>query len=127
MGAWGHELWEDDLSCDIQNEWNDLLDEGCSPRKATKIILESWLEEFQDYEDEEDALADLSILYISLAALQVRHRVLQSKIKKKAMEYLEKGGDLHLWKEGEKQDYEDRKKVLDEFKVKLSAVKPRLF
>jgi hypothetical protein len=127
MGAWGTELWEDDLSCDIQDEWNDLLDEGNSPKKATKIILDSWLDEFQDYDDEGDALADISILYISLAALQMRHRALQSNIKKKALEYLEKGADLHLWEDGDVKDLKDRKKVLDDFKIKLLAVKPKLF
>ncbi|MDN3019498.1 hypothetical protein PH210_25370 [Paenibacillus sp. BSR1-1] len=54
MGAWGSSLWEDDLSCDIQDEWNELMDEGVSPRKATKIILKSWQEEFSDYDDEEE-------------------------------------------------------------------------
>ncbi|WP_257958506.1 hypothetical protein [Bacillus sp. V3-13] len=41
MGAWGTGLWEDDLSCDIQDEWNELMDDGASPRKATTIILET--------------------------------------------------------------------------------------
>jgi len=25
MGAWGTGIWEDDLSCDVQDEWNELL------------------------------------------------------------------------------------------------------
>ncbi|NBI30212.1 MarR family transcriptional regulator [Chengkuizengella marina] len=126
MGAWGTELWEDDLSCDIQDEWNELIDEGNSPKKATKIILDSWLDEFQDDDNEEDVLADLSILYISLAALQMRQKALQNKIKKKALEYLEKGADLHLWEDGNEKDLKDRKKVLYEFKMKLIAFKPKL-
>ncbi|MDM5326928.1 MarR family transcriptional regulator [Neobacillus sp. CF12] len=90
MGAWGTGLWEDDLSCDIQDEWNELMDEGVSPRKTTKIILKSWQEEFSDYDDEEDKLADESILFISLAGLQMRHRALTSSVKKKAIQLIKK-------------------------------------
>jgi hypothetical protein len=35
MGAWGTGLWEDDLSCDIQDEWNELMDEGVDHRDGS--------------------------------------------------------------------------------------------
>ncbi|WP_223593759.1 MarR family transcriptional regulator [Neobacillus bataviensis] len=127
MGAWGSGLWEDDLSCDIQDEWNELMDEGVSPRKATKIILKSWQEEFSDYDDEEDKQADESILFISLAGLQMRHRVLTASVKKKAIQLIEKGADLALWEEGDDESYQERKKVLEEFKIKLKNTKSSLF
>lgn len=127
MGAWGTDLWEDDLSCDIQDEWNELLDEGISPRKATKVILKSWMEEFSEYDDEEDRLADESILFIAIAALQMRHRALNHYVKKMAIKLIDKGADLSLWEEGDAEDYQDRKKVLEEFKRKLINTKARLF
>lgn len=127
MGAWGTGLWEDDLSCDIQDEWNELMDEGVSPRKATKIILKSWQEEFSDYDDEEDKQADESILLISLAGLQIRHRALTASVKKKAIKLIEKGADLALWEEGDDESYQERKKVLKDFKSKLKNTKSSLF
>lgn len=127
MGAWGTDLWEDDFSCDIQDEWNELLDEGISPRKATKVILKSWMEEFSEYDDEEVRLADESILFIALAALQMRHRALNSYVKKRAIQLIDKGADLSLWEEGDDEDYQDRKKVLEKFKSKLICTKARLF
>jgi hypothetical protein len=127
MGAWGTGLWDDDLSCDIQDEWNDLLDDGMTPRKATKIILNSWLEELEDYEDDMERQPDESILYISLAALQMRHKALTVGIKKKALELIEKGADLELWEDGEKEDYEERKKFLIEFKERLEQTRARFF
>ena len=127
MGAWGSGLWEDDLSCDIQDEWNELMDEGVSPRKATKIILKSWQEEFSDYDDEEDKQADESILFISLAGLQMRHRVLTASVKKKAIQLIEKGADLDLWEEVDDESYQERTKVLEEFKNKLKNTKSSLF
>ena len=127
MGAWGTGLWDDDLSCDIQDEWNDLLDDGMTPRKATKIILNSWLEELEDYEDDMERQPDESILYISLAALQMRHKALTVGIKKKARELIEKGADLELWEDGEKEDYEERKKFLIEFKERLEQTRARFF
>ncbi len=127
MGAWGTDLWEDDFSCDIQDEWNELLDEGISPRKATKVILKSWMEEFSEYDDEEVRLADESILFIALAALQMRYRALNSYVKKRAIQLIDKGADLSLWEEGDDEDYQDRKKVLEKFKSKLICTKARLF
>jgi Fe-S-cluster formation regulator IscX/YfhJ len=127
MGAWGTGLWEDDLACDIQDEWNELLDEGMSPRKAAKIILKSWLEELEDYDDDMERQPDESILYISLAALQMRHRALTIGIKKKAIELIDKGADLELWEDSDIQDYEERKKFLIEFKEKLEQTRARFF
>jgi hypothetical protein len=127
MGAWGTGLWEDDLSCDIQDEWNELMDEGVSPRKATKIILKSWQEEFSDYDDEEDKQADESILFISLAGLQMRHKALTASVKKKALQLIEKGADLALWEDVDDEDYEERKKVLEKFRDKLKNTKASLF
>ncbi|MEH7441206.1 MarR family transcriptional regulator [Bacillus sp. JJ1122] len=127
MGAWGTGLWEDDLACDIQDEWNDLLDEGMSPRKAAKIILKSWLEELEDYDDDLERQPDESILYISLAALQMRHRSLTVGIKKKTIELIDKGADLELWEDSDIQDYDERKKFLVEFKEKLEQTRARFF
>lgn len=126
MGAWGTGLWEDDLSCDIQDEWNDLMDEGVGPRKATKVILSSWLEEIADYEDEDGSQPDRALLYISLAALQMRHDALTREIKRKALELINKGADLSLWEEADQDDLEERKKVLEEFKTKLEKSKVKL-
>ncbi|MEH7439335.1 MarR family transcriptional regulator [Neobacillus drentensis] len=127
MGAWGTGLWEDDLSCDIQDEWNELMDEGISPRKATKIILKSWQEEFSDYDDEEVKQTDESILFISLAGLQMRHKALTASVKKKALQLIEKGADLALWEEGDDESYQERKKVLEKFRDKLKNTKSSLF
>lgn len=127
MGAWGTGLWEDDLACDIQDEWNDLLDEGNSPRKASKIILKSWLDELEDYEDDMERQPDESILYISLAALQMRHKALTIAIKKKAIEMIDKGADLELWEDGEQESYEERKKFLLNFKENLEQTRARFF
>ncbi len=127
MGAWGTGLFEDDLACDIQDEWNELLDEGISPRKASKLILKSWQEEFSDYDDEEGKQADESILYISLAGLQMRHRALTASVKKKAIELIEKGADISLWEDGDDESYLERKKILEEFKNKLLNTRSSLF
>jgi hypothetical protein len=103
------------------------MDEGISPRKATKIILKSWQEEFSDYDDEEDKQADESILFISLAGLQMRHKSLTASVKKKALQLIEKGADLSLWEDVDDENYEERKKVLEKFRDKLKNTKSSLF
>ncbi|WP_257958505.1 hypothetical protein [Bacillus sp. V3-13] len=56
----------------------------------------------------------------------MRHRALSPSVKKKAIQLIEKGADLTLWQEGDDADYQERKKILEEFKNKLNSTRPSL-
>ena len=46
--------------------------------------------------------------------------LLQEEVRVKTIELIDRGADLELWVEdGEDEDFEERKKVLNEFKAKL--------
>ncbi|MFC7371448.1 MarR family transcriptional regulator [Fictibacillus iocasae] len=123
MGTWGTDLWEDDFSCDIQEDWNHFIDEGMTPEKATAVILEEWLVELDDYDDDEERQPYEALLYIAVAALQLENEALQSKVKNKALQLIDAGGDLSLWEDGDSTDYEKRKQVLARFKRQLEDAK----
>ncbi|MED4730771.1 DUF4259 domain-containing protein [Aneurinibacillus migulanus] len=118
MGAWGTGIFEDDRTCDVQDDFNELLDRGQSVEEATALLLGGYLAEVEEFEDEERQ-AEESLVYIALAALQLRHRTLQESIRERTLALLNQGGDLSYWEEAKKKDYEQRKAVLEELKRKL--------
>jgi EAL domain-containing protein (putative c-di-GMP-specific phosphodiesterase class I) len=115
VGAWGTGIFDDDTTCDVRDDFIDFLEEGNSAEEATRIILEEYLDEFTI----EDDLEVMSLVYVGLAAIQIEKNCLQETIRKTAIELVNRGADLELWEEADEQDYEERKKVLQELKQKL--------
>lgn len=115
MGAWGTGLFDDDTTCDVRDSFIDYLEEGNTPEEATRLILEEYLDEF----DQEDDLEVLSLVYIGLSAIQMKKKCLQEQVRKTTIDLIERGADLELWEDAEPKDYEKRKKILSEFKEKL--------
>lgn len=120
MGAWGTGIFDDDTTCDVRDEFNELLEEGLSIEQATKAILDSYQEEFDDDED----LEVMSLVYIGLAGAQLEQHSLLDEVRVKTINLIERGADLELWEEGSVEDFEVRKRVLNEFKQKLINFKP---
>jgi hypothetical protein len=123
LGTWGTDLWEDDFSCDVQEDWNHFMDEGMAPEKATQLILNEWLVELDDYEEDEERQPYEALLYIAVAALQLENEALQSTVKNKALQLIDAGADLSLWEDGDADDYAKRKEVLANFRSQLEKAK----
>ncbi|MDQ0115605.1 DUF4259 domain-containing protein [Paenibacillus harenae] len=115
MGAWGTGIFDDDTTCDVRDQYNDLLEEGLSAEEASRSILENYHDEFEDEED----LDVMSLVYIGLAGAQLEKNQLQKEIRLKTIELIEKGADIELWEDSEEEDLVERKRVLCEFKQKL--------
>ncbi|GAB6563995.1 MarR family transcriptional regulator [Bacillus mobilis] len=115
MGAWGTGLFDDDTTCDVKEQFIEYIEDGSSAGEATKLILEEYVDEF----DIEEDLEVMSLVYIGLAAIQLEKGYLQEKVRSNAIALIERGADLELWEEADVEDYEERKKVLDEFKQQL--------
>lgn len=118
MGAWGTGIFEDDTTCDVRGDFIDYLEEGKSVELATQLIVE----EYSDKYSIDDDLEVMSLVYIGLSAIQLDKKCLQEQVRKNAIELIDRGADLELWEEDE-DDYEERKRVLSEFKQKLLNVK----
>jgi hypothetical protein len=118
VGAWDTGIFDDDTTCDVRDDFIAYLKEGKSSEEATNLILEEYLEEFDVDED----LEVLSLVYIALAAIQIEKDCLQEQIRKRTVELIDKGADLELWEEADEKNFENRKKVLSEFKQKLLNV-----
>ncbi|GAB6419396.1 hypothetical protein bcgnr5390_51720 [Bacillus luti] len=115
MGAWGTGLFDDDTTCDVKDQFIEYIDEGNSVEEATKFVLEEYVDEFDIGEE----LEVMSLVYIGLAAIQLEKGCLQEEVRSNAIALIDRGADLELWEEAGKEEYDERKKVLDEFKQKL--------
>lgn len=115
MGAWGTGIYDDDLTCDVRDDFIGYLEEGKTAEQATKIIVDEYLDEYSF----EDDLEVISLVYIGLAAIQVEKKCLQEDVRKMAVELIECSADLEAWGEADEKDYEERKAVLGELKHNL--------
>nr|WP_240544601.1 DUF4259 domain-containing protein [Exiguobacterium algae] len=92
MGAWGTGMFEDDTTCDVRDDFIDYLKEGQSAEVATEIILEEYGEAFDEIED----LAEASLVWMGLAAIQLKKRCLQEKVRHQTIALIDRGADLEL-------------------------------
>ncbi|MFX3623228.1 MAG: DUF4259 domain-containing protein [Ectobacillus sp.] len=116
MGAWGTGIFDNDTTCDVRDDFYELLEEGLSVEEATEEVLDRHLEDC----DEEEELEVVSWVYTGLAAAQLEKGLLQEEVRVKAIELIDRGADLELWAEnGEDEDFQERKTVLNELKAKL--------
>jgi hypothetical protein len=110
MGAWETGIFDDDLALDVKEEFTEALREGLSVQEATEQILESYEDAL---EDEEEA----GVIYFALAELQMKKRKLQSEIKQRALDLIERDQDVERWKDTE--EFNKRKSVLEDLKNRL--------
>ena len=114
MGAWGYKLYQDDVTCDVKEEYIGYLKKGMTSEEAMNEDIDSW--EAYDYED-----YDTPLVWLALADTQWKFGRLTNEVKETAIKLMPK--NLELWKENEKL-YSKRKKVLEELEVKLNSQQP---
>lgn len=113
MGTWGCGLFEDDLSLDIQSEFEEYVEEGLSVEDATVSILEN----YEDVIEEDES--ETAVIYLALASLQLDNKCLEDSIRQKALEIISSGAGLDLWEEAGEIALIERKKVLEELRLRL--------
>lgn len=116
MGVWGVNLYQDDVACDVKDEYINWLRVGYSNVDATNTIIENNMDFI---EDEEDG----PIFWFALADTQWRYGRLFDEIKEVALEYINSEVDLKRWEDDPK-DYRKRKKVLEDLATKLKSPQP---
>ena len=62
MGAWGVKIDQDDVACDVKEEYVEALRKGISNEEITEKLIE----EYTSYEDEEEE----AIFWIALSDTQ---------------------------------------------------------
>ena len=92
MDAWDPGLFDDDdLAADVRGDWEAALASGASPARATRRLVEDWLDEVAG----STALA--AAFWIALAALQLRQGALEADVRDRAVRAIVRGEDLDRW------------------------------
>lgn len=76
MGAWGAGLYQDDVTCDIKDDYLDRLKIGYPNEEATEEVIEY----NEDYIDDSD---DGPLFWFALADIQWKYGRLLPQVKKK--------------------------------------------
>src|SRR4051812_28049419 len=92
MGAWGTDIFEDDVASDVRSTFEDELEGGGSVAHATAVVLREWSEAF---EDENDG----PIVWLALAALQLDRGQLQGRVRNEALAVIDAGNNQRRWDE----------------------------
>ncbi len=113
MGAWGTGLYQDDTTCDVKEEYLNLLKIGTEPKEAMEEMIINWEDCIEDVEEG-------PLFWFALAETQWRYGLLDEKVKEIALQYIEEGIDLERWEEDQKL-YTKRKAELEKLKEKLGS------
>ncbi len=118
MGIWGFGLYQNDTALDIKDQFKEMYNAG---KQSVERITEKLIEDFEDImgiTDEEP------LFWYALADTQWNFGVLLPSVKERALYWLEKDDCvLNIQTIGIK-TREQRKKVLDDLRVKLLSPQP---
>jgi hypothetical protein len=107
MGVWGTSIFSADISADAKDDYLDALKAGRTDQEA-----EDYATREADILDEEEYCA----FWTALAMIQWQYGRLSHKVKEKAIQAIDNGGDCALFEKSEKTK---RQKVLQECKETL--------
>ncbi len=113
MGAWGVKIYQDDVACDVKEEYVEALKKGISNEEITEKLIAEYV---GDIDDE-------PIFWFALADIQWNYGRLLDNVKEQSLKHIANGANLERWEENPKL-YEKRKKVLEELKEKLNTSQP---
>lgn len=116
MGAWGVNLYQDDVTVDIKEEYKYKLHMGKTNEEAMQEIIEESSDFIEDIEDG-------PLFWFALADTQWNLGRLDEHVRNEALRYIKLGTDLERWKDDNKL-YEKRKKVLEKLREKLLSPQP---
>ena len=112
MGTWGPGIFSNDTAADVRDEFRELIEDGVEPATATAQILQNFAHRLDDPDGG-------PAFWTGLAAAQARLGRLQASVKDRALEVIEKGGDLHMSEDGRERF--QRQRALEKLRVELLA------
>lgn len=117
MGTWGFELYQNDTSLDVKDEFEELYRTGNTVRDITDKLTEDYKSIMGDMDEE-------PLFWLALADTQWNLGVLLPDVKEKALYWIDKGSDLLNCRTIDMSTTAKRRKILDELKTKLLSPQP---
>lgn len=117
MGAWGTGLYSDDTTCDVRDDFKAQLESGASPAAAEKAILDACGDVISEHQV-------ACLVYFALADTEWRFGCLSKRIKKRALDLLDAGGDVSYWEGSSPESVRARTKALATLRSRLMKPPP---
>jgi hypothetical protein len=117
MGTWGAKLYQDDVAQDVRDQFKDLLRRGKTAEEITNNLVSEYAHSINDQDDG-------PVFWFALADTQWELGRLLPEVKKQAVAWLDKGGDLAKWQVENPKLAVVREKALDELRRKLNTPQP---
>lgn len=117
MGAWGPDIFSDDLAADVREEYIELIGDGMTSKEATVALIQRYKLEANDLD------SGGTVFWLSLAKTESDYGRLLDFVKEKALEIINSGADLKEL-EASPGTIEERKRVLEDLKRQLLSPQP---
>lgn len=117
MGMWGFELYQNDTSLDVKDEFEELYRTGNTVRDITDKLMEDYKSIMGDVDEE-------PLFWLALADTQWNLGVLLPDVKEKALYWIDKDRDLLNCRTIDMPATAKRRKILDKLKTKLLSPQP---
>lgn len=119
MGIWGFQLYQNDTSQDVKNEFEALFNDGKTAQEITSKLIKDYKSIMGDLDEE-------PMFWFALADTQWNLGVLLPIVKEKALHWIDKGCGVCHYKAMEKSIYTEWRKTLGNLKDKLLSPQPSM-
>lgn len=119
MGTWGPNLYQNDTSLDVKDEFEKLYNEGKNVQEITDILTEEYKSLFGDIKEE-------PLFWLALADTQWEFGVLLPVVKEKALYWIDESANMLNFKSINTSAKENRIKNLNGLRVKLLSTQPKV-
>jgi hypothetical protein len=117
MAAWGTALYSDDTTCDVRDDYVNLLRRGLSGAEAVKEITNRFGDLLQDVEIE-------CLVYLSLADTAWKFGRLDPDLREHALKLIAHGADVFVWERDAPSEAAGRRRTLEKLKQRLLCAQP---
>jgi hypothetical protein len=115
MGTWGTDIFDSDITCDVQDTFEEALETGASMAEATACVFEEYAHSLEDIDERPH-------VWLALAALQLEHGALTRSVRDHALAVIESGEDQRRWdEESTPEDAAERRLILAGLRARLLA------
>lgn len=117
MGIWGFELYQNDTSLDVKDEFEELFNDGKDAQEITDKLMEDYKSIMGDLDEE-------PLFWFALADTQWNLGVLLPVVKEKALYWINKDSGMFNCQTIDMSEKVQRKKALDDLQAKLLSLQP---
>jgi hypothetical protein len=118
LGSWGPALFSDDTACDVRDMYKDLIADGVDDAEANQRMLDQWTSSLGQHSQQ------AVVIWLALAVTQSTLGRLDPAVARRALEFIDAGGDLDLWAEAGPRKVAQRQAALNKARAQLTGPQP---